>query len=35
MVKPVNKRILVEIIEGDAYKKSKNGIIVPNTGANS
>ena len=33
MVKPVNKRILVEIIEGDAYKKSKNGIIVPNTGA--
>ncbi len=32
MVKPVNKRILVEIIDGDAYKKSKTGLIIPNTG---
>ena len=32
MVKPVNKRILVEIVEEDQYKKSKSGLIVPNTG---
>ena len=33
MVKPVNKRVLVEIIEGDTYKKSKAGLIIPNTGS--
>ena len=32
MYKPVNKRVLVEIIEEDIYKKSKTGIIIPNQG---
>ena len=31
MIKPVNKHILVEIITLDQYKKSKSGLIVPNT----
>jgi len=32
MIKPVNKRILVQIQEEDAYKKSKSGLIIPNAG---
>jgi co-chaperonin GroES (HSP10) len=32
MYKPVNKRILIEILEEDNYKKSKSGLIVPNQG---
>ncbi len=31
MITPVNKHILVEIITLDQYKKSKSGLIVPNT----
>lgn len=32
MVRPVNKTILVELIDQETYKKTKTGLIIPQAG---
>lgn len=33
MVKPVNRHILVEVVEQDSYIKRKSGIVIPTEGS--